>query len=301
MPGGIKSMKILTVINPISKLNTASDTTLDWMRAASTNGHEVHYLVSRSLSQYNDTVKARTFRIRRPKEKGAKGRIYDKKTSTISEFDVVLMRQNPPLDRHYRLDVNMLDKAGVPIVNNPDCLRCYNAKTLALEYNQWTPPDTLVSRSLDVLMDHINDSTTADTWIAKPLSSYGGQGIERIKTNTATVRRRLREKTNRQTRSILVQPFLDDIKQSGDRRIALCGEKPVSWIQRNPPDNDYVANISQAGRSAKCVLTKREQELARTVGKDLAQKGAILAGIDVIGGYLIEVNITSPWFPPNQK
>jgi glutathione synthase len=215
------------------------------------------------------------------------------KTVALSELNVVLMRKDPPFDMEYIYSTYLLEQAqsaGVLIVNNPQSLRDANEKL----FTAWFPeccPDTLVTRQDTLIRDFYQ---THGDIILKPLDGMGGASIFRIKEQDPNLSVIIETLTEHGQKSVMAQRYIPDIVQ-GDKRILMIDGEPVPFaLARIPAEGETRGNIAAGGRAEGRLLTENDRWICQQVGPKLREKGLIFVGLDVIGDYLTEINVTSP-------
>lgn len=211
----------------------------------------------------------------------------------LTELDILIQRQDPPIDLNYHYITALLalaEQSGLLVANKPDALRASNEKLLAQQYPQFCPP-TLVSRHL---ADFERFLCEQNTLVVKPLDAMGGAGIFKLSAEDPNSRGILELLTESEQQLIMAQRFLPEIAQ-GDKRVLLVDGKPVSHgLLRTPGAGSIRANLAAGGSGNVTQLTEREYQIANSVGPELAERGFWFVGLDIIGGWLTEINVTSP-------
>jgi glutathione synthase len=211
----------------------------------------------------------------------------------LADLDIILMRKDPPFDMNFIYTTYILElaeKAGVRVVNRPQSLRDCNEKIFATHFPQCCVP-TLVSQSRQQLIDFLKQNTVA---VIKPLDGMGGESIFKIEHEGANTEVIIETLTKRGTRPAMIQGFIPEIKL-GDKRILMIGGKPVPFgLARIPQGYDIRGNLAAGGRGEVQALTEKEHWICNQISETLISKGLDFVGIDVIGGYLTEINVTSP-------
>ncbi len=283
---------IAVVMDPIETIKTAKDTTFAMMLEAQRRGHALFYIVPGSLSLRQGKSFATLIDIK------VKDDIYhyvsfgNPAECSLAEMDVILMRKDPPVDAQFIHDTQILSIAeseGVLVVNRPQGLRDFNEKLAALLFPQCCP-ETLVSRNVTQFKEFIE---THGEVVAKPLDGMGGKSIFRIRAGDSNINVILETLTEGGTLA-LVQKYIPEIK-SGDKRILLVDGEPIPFaLARIPQGSEFRGNLAAGGRGEGRPLTDRDREIAAEVGPWLKQNGMLFVGLDVIGDYLTEINVTSP-------
>ncbi len=282
-------MRVLVVLDPLERLNLQTETSLLLVEELERRGHEVWMALPRELSLTSSAALTHARRLSvepdgRPIVPGSSE--YE---GELEWFDLILMRQDPPVDEGYRFAAQTLAMARRPLViNRPSSVLLWSEKLLPLLFPRFCPP-TCVSRHA---RDLLAFAQSFERVVLKPLSECSGRGI-RI-TDRKGFEAALAEMLERYApEPIVVQAYLAEVCH-GDKRIFLLDGEAIGAVNRIPAALDRLANIHQGARVEPTRLTAREQEIVRVVGAFLRSEGLALAGLDVIGGYLTEVNITSP-------
>ena len=286
-------LRIGVLMDPISGINTKKDTTLGLLRAAANAGHELVYLEQQDLF-----IKAgETFANLQPLQVFDNDdhwySLEDAYTASLSSLDVVLMRKDPPFDMEFFYTTQLLEDAerrGTLIVNRCESLRNCNEKLFATQFPQCCPP-LLVSRDQSALKQFHSEHGDV---IYKPLDGMGGQSIFRVSENDPNLNVILETITKNGRETIMAQRYLPEIK-AGDKRILMVNGEAVPFcLARLPMAGENRGNLAAGGSGVVQQLSKRDQWIAAQVGPTLRKKGLLFVGLDVIGDYLTEINVTSP-------
>jgi glutathione synthase len=290
-------MNILLVVDPLESFKTYKDTTFAMMREAQRRGHRISACEPQSISwQTGGQVTADVRHITLTGDADswfAPDTARPDGLAAIASFDAVLMRKDPPFDSEYFYSTHLLEQAereGARVFNSPRALRDHPEKLAILEFAQFSGP-TLVTRSAaDIKRFH---AVHGDI-ILKPLDGMGGMGIFRVRADGLNLGS-ITETLNKEgAQSVMVQKFLPEIAQ-GDKRVLVIGGKPVPFsLARIPQGTEVRGNLAAGGLGVAQPLSKRDFEIAEALGPVLAARGLLLAGIDVIGDYVTEINVTSP-------
>jgi glutathione synthase len=214
-------------------------------------------------------------------------------TGPLSELDVILMRKDPPFDMEYVYATYLLERAedaGVLVVNRPRSLRDANEKLFTAWFPQCTPP-TLVTRAAGRIRDFLAEHGDI---VLKPLGGMGGESVFRVRRDDPNVNVTIETLTARETRYAMAQRFLPEITR-GDKRILLIDGEPVPYaLARVPAAGETRGNLAAGGTGTGVPLTERDRWICAQVGPVLREKGLLFVGLDVIGDYLTEINVTSP-------
>lgn len=289
------SLKLGVVMDPIESINPKKDSTLAMLLAAQKRGWEIHYFLQKDLFSMNGKVFGNSTRLTVTDgldhwfDKGATSRIE------LVELDVILMRKDPPFDMEYIYTTYLLEQAereGTLIVNRPAALRDINEKFSTT----WFPdccPEHIVTRNPGEVRQFL---AKMHDIVIKPLDGMGGESIFRIREgdpNTGVILETLLGKGARE-KTAIAQRFLPEYKQ-GDKRILMIDGEPVPYaLARIPAEGEGRANLAAGGTGVGVELTKRDREICEQLAPELKRRGVLFAGIDVIGDYLTEINITSP-------
>ena len=297
-------MHILFVADPVASFKTHKDSTYVMMREAQRRGHTVAVCEPRHLSwQSGQAVTAWVQSIRLLDITPAYGAtqatqpwfesVGEETRMALKDVDAVLMRKDPPFDAEFIYATHLLEQAereGARVFNQPAALRDHPEKLALMQFPQFAPP-TLVTRSAaDVKAFHAEHGDI----ILKPLDGMGGMGIFRVKADGLNLGSIIETLNLDGAQTLMVQRYLPEIVD-GDKRVLVIGGKPVPFsLARIPQGNEVRGNLAAGGKGVAMHLTEREREIAETLGPTLAARGLLLVGLDVIGGRLTEVNVTSP-------
>lgn len=284
-------MKLLFILDPLDALVTYKDTSLAMMRAAQARGHTLWVCEQHDWQLQHEvvTVDAQTFAF----HVDGSWKTSDKSTVSPADFDAVLMRKDPPFDNEYLYSTYLLELAqqqGARIINDPAAIRGWNEKLSVARFPQFAPPFIVTSQQ-DKILAFLNEHGDI---IVKPLDGMGGSGIFRLRKDDPNIYAILETLTKFQTQTIMVQRYIPDIVK-GDKRILVINGEPLPYaLARIPKTGETRGNLAAGGKGVAQPLSARDKEIADTVGKVLKQHGLFLVGLDVIGDYLTEVNVTSP-------
>ena len=286
-------IKLGIVMDPIAAINYQKDSSLAMLLAAQTRGWQLFYMEQGDLFQENGVAQAA---MRELTVKADPDEWYSLETMVIhdlAELDVILMRKDPPFDNEFIYSTYLLEQAeqaGTLIVNKPQSLRDYNEKFFATLFPQCSP-DCMVSRDMNRLRKFASQHQDV---IFKPMDGMGGTAIFRAKSDDPNVSVILETLTNRGQCQIIAQTFIPDIKK-GDKRILMIDGEPVPYaLARIPAKGETRGNLAAGGRGVGQPLSDRDRWIAEQIGPTLKKKGLLFVGLDVIGDYLTEINVTSP-------
>jgi len=286
-------MKIAFLADPLSSFKIYKDSTFAMMAEAARRGHEVYAFQQRHMALKEGKVTAHVSRIELTGDKDAWYKAAPSEDTSLSAFDAVIQRKDPPFDMEYVYGTYLLqlaEKQGAKVFNKPSAIRDHNEKLSIAQFSQFTAP-TLVTSDETRLRDF--QAEHGDV-ILKPLDGMGGAGIFRVKADGLNLGSIIETLTQLGTRTIMAQRYIPDIVK-GDKRILLIDGKPVPFcLARIPQAGEVRGNLAAGGTGVAQPLSPRDREIAEALGPELAARGLLLVGLDVIGDYLTEVNVTSP-------
>lgn len=287
-------MKIAFLADPLDSFKVWKDSTFAMMAEAQKRGHAIHAFEPGDMALSDGEVIARAQRIvLTGKEEGSWYRVDETAFFRLSGFDAVIVRKDPPFDMNYLYSTYLLDLAeggGARVFNRPQALRDYNEKMAIARFPQFVVP-TLVSGDDALLRDF--HSAHQDV-IFKPLDGMGGAGIFRIQADGMNMGSVIETLTENGRRAIMAQRFIPEIV-SGDKRVLVINGEVVPYaLARIPQKGDIRGNLAAGAVGVSQPLTVRDMEIAEALAPKLASDGIFLAGLDIIGDWLTEVNVTSP-------
>ncbi|SMX31232.1 glutathione synthase [Actibacterium lipolyticum] len=285
------SLKVAIQMDPIEPIDINADSTFRIALEAQKRGHELFYYTPDKLYWNNGRVMARGWPLTLRREKGNHFTLGAETDVDLGEWDVVWLRQDPPFDMGYITTTHLLERIHPKtlVVNDPFWVRNFPEKLLVLQFPDLIPP-TLIARDLATIRefkDHHDDI------ILKPLYGNGGAGVFRLDPNDRNLSSLHELFTGLSREPLIAQKFLPDVS-NGDKRVILVNGEPVGAINRVPASGETRSNMHVGGRPEKIGLTKRDLEICEAIGPTLRDHGQIFVGIDVIGDYLTEINVTSP-------
>ena len=286
-------MKIGILMDPIHSINIKKDSSFAMMLEAQYRGYEIYYFTQDDLFVKEHLPYANTRTIKVDDNPNNWFTYLSKETINLSELNAILMRKDPPFDMEYIMDTYVLElaeKLGTLIINKPQSLRDANEKFFTEAFPQFSP-DCVISRN----PIHIREFALAhEKIIIKPMDGMGGQSIFQTGKNDKNLNVIVETVTENGTRTSMAQQYIPEISD-GDKRILLINGKPVPYaLARIPSAEDFRGNLAKGGTGEGRKLTKNDYKICEVVGPKLKEMGIIFAGIDVIGNYLTEVNVTSP-------
>ncbi len=284
-------MKIAFQMDPIDQVDINADSTFRIAEEAQARGHELFYYSPDQLAFEEGEITARGQTMVLRREEGNHVDLGPVERVNLADFDVVWLRQDPPFDMHYITSTHLLDrlKDKALVVNDPFWVRNYPEKLLVLDFPDLTPPTT-IARDIDIIKSF---KAKHKDIILKPLYGNGGAGVFRLDENDRNLSSLHELFTGFSREPLIVQKFLPDVS-NGDKRVILVDGEPVGAINRVPAAGETRSNMHVGGRPEKVGLTERDLEICAAIGPLLKEKGQMFVGIDVIGDYLTEINVTSP-------
>ncbi|KAB7772223.1 glutathione synthase [Xanthomonas maliensis] len=287
------SLDVVVVMDPIAAIKIAKDTTFAMLLEAQRRGHRLHYVRPGGLSLRDGRAVAQVAPLNVRDDSAGWFTLGSFAELAFGRGQVVLMRKDPPVDAEFIYDTQVLavaQRAGAQVINDPQGLRDYNEKLAALLFPQCCPP-TLVSRDPAALKAFVLEHGQA---VLKPLDGMGGRSIFRSGTGDPNLNVILETLTDGGRRLSLAQRFIPDIT-AGDKRILLVDGTPVDYcLARIPQGDEFRGNLAAGGRGEGRPLSERDRWIAAQVGPEMRRRGMRFVGLDVIGDYLTEVNVTSP-------
>ena len=286
------SLKVAVQMDPVERINIETDSTFMMMMEAQSRGHSLFVYTPDKLSMEEGRVTARG---RPVTVKAVKGDhvAFGEMTAIdlIDEADVVLMRQDPPFDMHYITATHFLDKIHPTtlVVNNPTEVRNAPEKLFVTDFPGVQPP-TLITSDVEAIYDFREKH---GDMVLKPLHGGGGSGVVRLKADDPNLDALLELHALIGRDQVIAQKFIPAVSK-GDKRILLVDGEPVGAINRIPAEGQVRSNLARGGRAAAVELTARDLELCAIIAPELKRRGLLFVGIDVIGDYLTEINVTSP-------
>ena len=284
-------MKIAFQMDPIEYVDINADSTFRLAEEAQNRGHDLYVYTPNDLTFNRGKVAAKVRSISLKRKIGDHVSFGAVELLDLSEFGVIWLRQDPPFDMGYITNTHLLDLVDKEtlIVNNPFWVRNLPEKLLVLEFPDLIP-DTLISRDLDEIKEFKREFKDI---IVKPLYGNGGAGIFRLKEDDKNLTSLHELFSNMSSEPLIAQAFLPDVR-NGDKRIILVDGSPVGAINRVPKAGEIRSNMHVGGKAEPAKLSQRDREICRAIGPTLKSKGQVFVGIDVIGEYLTEINVTSP-------
>jgi len=278
-------------MDPIESVNIDADSTFVLALEAQNRGYRLYHYHPQDLSFANGLVTARAKALSVRRQYDDHFTLGEAQTIDLGDMDVVLMRQDPPFDMSYITATHILEHVHPEtlVVNDPAHVRNAPEKLFATLFPDLMPP-TLISADPHSIKDFRDEHKDI---IIKPLFGNGGAGVFHVPPADDNLNALLEMFAERSREPVMVQPYLPDVRK-GDKRIILVDGEAAGAINRVPPEGDVRANMHAGGTPLRSRLTDREIEICETIGPELKRRGLIFTGIDVIGDYLTEINVTSP-------
>jgi len=281
-------------MDPIQNIKPHKDSTLAMLLEAQARGWEIWYMEQKDLRIRDGKALARMRRLHVADDPMQWHTLEEPRDCPLGELDILLMRKDPPFDMEYVFSTYILERAqldGVLVVNDPRSLRDVNEKAYTAWFPQCCPPNLITRSARDIkafLAEH-------QRIVLKPLDAMGGQSIFVVSQGDLNTNVIIETMTRLETRTIQVQAFIPAIAETGDKRILLVDGEPVPHVlARIPPEGDARGNMAVGGTTEGRDLDERDRWICQQVGPVLRDKGLLFVGLDVIGAFLTEINVTSP-------
>ena len=286
-------MNILIIADPLDSFKIYKDTTFAIMREASKRGHKLFHSLAKNLYVKNNLVQTEAHPVVLTGETTNWFAVETSLHHSLTEFDAVIMRTDPPFDMQYLYATHLLTLAenqGAKVFNSGQAMRDFNEKLAILNFSEFTTPTIIATEQQQILAFLAEHKDI----IVKPLDGMGGAGIFRLRENDANIGSILEMLMQLDSCTIMAQRYIPEIV-NGDKRVLVINGKPIPYaLARIPKEGETRGNLAAGGRGVAQPLTEREREIAEALGPTLKEKGIFLAGLDVIGDFLTEVNVTSP-------
>jgi glutathione synthase len=285
------ALNVAIQMDPIDAIDINADSTFRIAEAAQDRGHKLFYYTPDKIAYQEGKITATGWPLTVRREVGNHFSLGELQEIDLTTQDVVWLRQDPPFDMGYITTTHLLDMLGPEtlVVNDPFWVRNYPEKLFVLSFPELTPPTTIARdiATLKAFKDRHKDI------ILKPLYGNGGAGVFRLDANDRNLNSLHELFTGINSEPLIAQKFLPDVSK-GDKRVILVDGEPVGAINRVPAKGETRSNMHVGGRPEKVELTERDREICTAIGPALRKKDQIFVGIDVIGGWLTEINVTSP-------
>ncbi len=287
-------VRIGFVMDPISTINPKKDTTLAIMLEAQSRGWLIFYMELKDLFLENGEAKAVMHTIIVYDDLENWFEIRSSEYKSLGDMDLLFMRKDPPFDMEYIMATYILEQAarqGVKVINDPQGLRDANEKVFTAWFPQCCPPG-LLTRSKSAILDFL---VKHQKIVIKPTCKMGGKSVFLLVKNDPNVNVIIEEVTKNEQVYVQVQKYIPEISETGDKRILLINGEPVEYaLTRIPSKDDHRGNLAVGAKGKGFKLTENDRWICSQIGPTLVKKGLLFVGIDVIGDYLTEINVTSP-------
>ena len=279
-------------MDPIDTVNIDADSTFALALEAQTRGHTLYHYLPDALTLRDGRVLTRARPLELFRRYGNHHRFGPAEELDLDDMDVILMRQDPPFDMAYITATHLLELLsleGPLVVNDPGAVRNAPEKLFPLHFKELMPP-TLLTLDTDAIRDFWKEHGEI---VLKPLFGNGGAGVVHLRPGDDNLNSLLEMYAQINREPVMVQRYLPEVRQ-GDKRIILVEGEPGGAVLRVPPEGEARANLHVGGQAVKTELTARERDICAAIGPTLREQGLVFVGIDVIGDYMTEINVTSP-------
>jgi len=287
-----KILKIAFLMDPLEKLDLKGDTTFALALEAQNRGHEIFFFTPENLILKSNRVFANICKIELSSINNEESyRYLNKEVYPLTDYDVVMMRQDPPFDLSYITATHILEKLpkSTLVVNNPFEVRNAPEKLFVTNFPHLMPK-TLITRDIQAIKSFRDDFRDI---IIKPLYGNGGQGVFHVQPNDENFNSILEMFFDQNREPLIIQEYLKDVR-NGDKRIILLNGEIVGAINRRPQKGESRSNMHVGGQAEKTVLTERDKFICKEISQSLKEKQLFFVGIDIIGDFITEINVTSP-------
>ena len=286
-----RALQVAVQMDPIQSINIDGDSTFVLMLEAQSRGHSLWHYHVRDLTLHSSTVRARVQPVEVRREKGNHFTLGEAREVDLSTMDVVLMRQDPPFDMAYITATHILEMIHPKtlVVNDPASVRNAPEKLFVMEFPELMPDTMITHDPAEVRRFREKHGDI----IVKPLFGNGGAGVFHLRPDDSNVNSLLELFAERSREPLMIQQYVPAVRL-GDKRIILIDGEPLGAINRVPAAGESRSNMHVGGRPEQVALTPRDREICARIGPELKKRGMIFVGIDVIGDYLTEINVTSP-------
>ena len=280
-------------MNPVAQINISKDSTFAMLLEAQRRGHMLYYMEPGDLWVMDGQAMASMRRISVTDDINNWFELQDPERLALEELDIILMRRDPPFDLDYiylTYILELAEAAGTLVINKPQALRDANEKFFITRFPQCCVP-MLITRSADQIRDFVEQQGKS---VVKPLDGMGGDSIFQLEPEDQNINVILETITENGKRLVMAQRFIEEIS-AGDKRILIIDGEPVPYaLARFPATGDFRGNLSKGGTGEGVALSERDYWICAQLGPELRRRGILFAGLDVIGDWLSEVNVTSP-------
>ena len=285
-------MKIGFVMEPIPAKNLKKDSTLLLMFEAQNNGHDIYFIDSKNLFMKGSQPYCKYQKVE-VSLNDTNFNVLSSSENTMNFFEIILMRQDPPVDYSFIVNTMILEKAadlGVNVINNPSNLRNLNEKIFALNFPQFCPP-TLITSDFEIFNNFLKEN---EHIVVKPLNSMGGDSIFQLKKDDEHLSEVYSKISKEGEVKFIAQKFLPEISIGDKRILVINGKVPKHAVLRTPPEGEFIGNLAAGGSASTIELNEEDKIIAKTVADKMLDFGLYIVGLDMIGNFLTEINLTSP-------
>jgi glutathione synthase len=278
-------------MDPLEDIDPDHDTTYVIMEEVESRGKDVWVCQSNDLYFESNSLSVQANNVTLQVEEEGYFEFLSRNSLDVSNFDVVWMREDPPFDLRYLHSTYLLERASVQVVNSPQGIRDSNEKLLSLEFPEHIP-ETWIGSSIEAADEFIRG--VGGEVVAKSLEGFGGEQVFRLGVEDPNRRVLFNQLTHNGERPILLQKFLPEVKEKGDRRVIVVGGEPIGGLTRYPADDDFRSNIHSGGRVGESGLMEYDHDICEDLKPELLERGLYFVGLDLIGKKITEINVTSP-------
>lgn len=286
-------MRVGIIMDPIESINVKKDSSFAMLLEAQRRGHSIFYMTASGLSLRGGTAMGKWTSLKVEDNPQSWFRYGESGKGPLRSLDCILMRKDPPFDMEYVNDTYVLDRAmaeGTLVVNRPQALRDANEKLFTAWFDDLTP-ECVFARDPDVLKVFVQEHGHC---VIKPVDGMGGTSIFQVRADDPNLNVILETVSDNGQRLIVAQKYIAAISEGDKRILVVDGEVVPYCLARIPAAGDFRGNLARGGRGEARPLTERDRQIAETVAPELKKRGIVFAGLDVIGDYLTEINVTSP-------
>ncbi len=284
-------MKFLFVMDELHTINRVRNTTYAMMETSQNHQHKVYYCLAEHIGYDNEQVMVSARELKITRNKNDLAEVLSTLYISLSFFDAIIIRKDPPFNDLYWYATLLIERgiSSSRIFNAPSGLRAANEKLYILNFPQVIPP-TIVSSQISKIEEFLSQHQDI---IIKPINGFSGSGIFRIKFGDTNIRPLMEILSQKNTIQVMAQKYIPEVKY-GDRRMIVLDGKPLGVFARIASEQDHRSNIGAGGHAIKSILTERDRYICDTIRPKLLSDGLSFVGVDIIGDYLTEINVTSP-------
>lgn len=284
-------MNFIFLMDPLETVNVKKDTSFILMLGAHRKGHQIYYLPKGGITLKDGRLIFHTSQVIPQMDEKQAFIIKNEAKLCDDSIDAVFIRPDPPFDYEYLIHTWLLDRLPkhIPVINRPEGIRAANEKIWVTQFTDIVPPNLVTRNSLDIFAFLEKHGTI----IAKPTDGYGGQSVFRINQDDPNANVIIETVSQNFSRDIILQEFIKE-SEEGDKRILLLDGEPLGAVLRLHADGDHRNNFFSGGKPSAAEINARDKEIIKTVKPELKKAGLYFVGIDILGKYLIEINVTSP-------